>query len=130
LTWTWFRVADVSFFLGTVMDVTLGYFYVRGRGDLSHAAAGVAAASLWWLSSMVYLVITLYDFYHSDLGGDDDDDDDGEAPGKETTIPKSMMMLEFPKRCSPLTVSSPVPFDEIVDWNRHKRDVVEGEVEL
>jgi hypothetical protein len=66
---SWFRIGDIIFFVGTILDVILSYFYIHGAGT-SVAEAGVVAAGLWFLSGLIYLFLTLYFFYHSDLGDD------------------------------------------------------------
>lgn len=53
-------VANLFFFIGTVMDVVLSYFYVYDQDRLPHGRSSVAAAFFWLACAFTYVCVTIY----------------------------------------------------------------------
>jgi len=75
----WYRVGDLCFLIGTMMDVSLSYFYVYETAILPHSYAAVVAAGFWWLCAMIYFSLTIQSYCSSRNSNDEDRNVEGET---------------------------------------------------
>mmetsp|Transcript_60027 Transcript_60027/g.67975 ORF Transcript_60027/g.67975 Transcript_60027/m.67975 type:complete len:685 (-) Transcript_60027:607-2661(-) len=84
----WFLIADITFVIGTVGDMTQSYMYVFGIDNWMMGYAAIVFAMGWLICAFIYLAISIYDFVQyktyfvellkadQDLMLDDDEDED------------------------------------------------------
>jgi len=94
----WFLIADITFVIGTVGDMTQSYMYVFGIDNWMMGYAAIVFAMGWLICAFIYLAISIYDFVQyktyfvellkadQDLMLDDDEDED-DGVQKERGLP-------------------------------------------
>lgn len=62
LQW-WYIIGDTAFGLGALIDVIISYVYLVSTAYFVQAIVTILSGILWWVSSILYGLATLYDYH-------------------------------------------------------------------
>ena len=62
LLW-WYIIGDTAFGLGALIDVIISYVYLVSTAYFVQAIVTIVSGILWWVSSILYGLATLYDYH-------------------------------------------------------------------